>query len=170
MGVHNGEPKCGRPPMGRGLPMWTPNGEPNGGRNWSPTTHEVDGQKARGVPMGCRSLDGHLTARWRWTWSRKWKPLTARVGRTGPAMVDGDGRNRGAIVDGDGGLTWSQVDADRGRPAGRRWWPNLVGQVVGSGRRTWGQVDAEWPPCFGRPPNREVGNHGAAMLAAHCWA
>ena len=56
--------------------------------------------------------------------TERWKPLTARVGRSGAVEVDGGcelplSAKWAQNVDGGGQLTWSQVDGDRGQPAGR---------------------------------------------------
>ena len=89
----NREPNCGRPPRRSGRPMGSRNvvgiGRPIA-RRWGP-------KMLGGRPKGQRKLDGHLTARWRWT---------------GPGFVAAPNREgwtaRGG---GDGRRSWGQVAA-----------------------------------------------------------
>jgi len=143
---------------GQGLPMWTPKGEPNGGRNWASISREVWTAK------GAADFGRPPKRGWRWdvadhfglTGRPTWTGLAVRRGGRWAAIVDLSGCPHwtkvgapcggmwAATVGPVGRLTWGQVDADCGSPLGRGWWPNVAVQMAGDGRRMWAGLGAHF--------------------------
>lgn len=118
----------GRPPMGRVLLMWTPKGEPNGGRNWASISREV--WTAKGVAdFGRPPKRG-----WRWdvadhfglTGRTTWTGLAVRHGGMWTAIVDLSGRPHWTGLGVDSGAKWTANVGPSGRGSWQSTWTGMV--------------------------------------------